>query len=382
MSILNRRYLPLYFEILLVFTLCSLLILQGMASKGVYINWDRVVYTALSLSTEEAKPGLRETAHRILRDEISREDFVLMTRHDKDRFDYRYTCYSNDEAFNEQLGFYHNRVGYIALVRLLTGVGFSFGTAFRALSIVPCLLIILVVSYASRKSVFLAGKYVVPLATFLILTISKMHTMAVPDALCTLLTILYCLSLFVYRRPALGAAACLLAISVRPDSIIVAVVILLGYCWYVKEMGAYLFATAIITCALLLYGAISRAYPSYPLTTLLYNSFVTALPYPLKQEIHVTLKDHLHWMRIHIGAFVGLMVCMAIPAIGFLVAFLKKGEGISRLTLCLLAVCLVVASARYAIYPSAEARNYACCAIIGLLSLIVNDVRHLPNPSP
>lgn len=191
----------------------------AMASTALFgvlkpvFNWDMFPYIALAQHGAGVDDTVRhDRAYQLVHTTVPPQDWVLLTQSN----DYRTTLYANPQAFENVLGMYRIKVGYVAAARALNAFVPTV-SAYRMINLIALVaLSVVVIWWMSIGSFGRAGFFLVP-----VLLIAKLPSAAqiiTPDLLCASFAVA---GLALLRRgPWVLASLCFAAATLtRPDFI-------------------------------------------------------------------------------------------------------------------------------------------------------------------
>ncbi|MEL6947469.1 MAG: hypothetical protein AAFO73_07530, partial [Pseudomonadota bacterium] len=206
-----RRWLT---SLVLAFTLVAVLVTASMALLRPSLDWDALAYTALALEQPgDSAEALHGKAYATVKSLVSETRFKTLTEDDE----YRRHQIQSASAFASMMPMYRVKIGYVEALRLLQPhIGVL--RAAHVLNITALLLLMAAaIWWLDRNKALLAA----PLVFLVYLSLQGREVLdgILTDLPAAGLTVA-ALAAFAARKPFLTAVFLLVAITVRPDTIL------------------------------------------------------------------------------------------------------------------------------------------------------------------
>ena len=295
----------------------------------------------------------------------AREYSRLTGSDDKNPRSFRRIVASDPDAFDQQLRFSGQRVGYIGLLALLTGLGTAPWVAGLILSMLPtaALLVFGAVDLSRGKLDWRAVAAVVGFSATLVQ--SRVGVLTGPDALGIGLEMVGCV-LFLGNAPRWGIALMLAALLFRPEFALLNV--LLGVACR-SQRGP---AVALACGSVAVFGILSKLWPSYGFAALMRQTFAGAYPYPARDAAHWSVAQHLGAIQSRLPG--SLLVNVVVLALIACVAFAwRRLDAVPR---AMAAGALIYFAAMILLDPFPDPRYCAIAGLILALSLVWGREEH------
>ncbi|MEO0545733.1 MAG: hypothetical protein AAF035_02180 [Pseudomonadota bacterium] len=213
---------PWLTRVMIALTGAILIIVAAMAILRPTMNWDALPYLALA---QEAPRDDAKALHRKAFDTVKGlagpSEFAALTGEN----DYRIRQFEDPEAFNSMLPMYRVKAGYIAALKGLQP-WLTAHQAAQAINLAALALLALVCLWWLRQGGTL---WATPLIAWVFLALQgrEMIGGVVPDLAAAALTVA-ALAAFTARKTVITVVALVLAMTVRPDTILLAIAMMLA----------------------------------------------------------------------------------------------------------------------------------------------------------
>lgn len=292
------RRQKVWFAFSLIVFVVSFGIATALGFLKPYTNWDMVAYVGSAISWQEHEPA---EIHRKTLQDIEQGVSYKWRKEIAES-----NARSNDpERFFQNLPFYTNKPAYIASMRLIRAVGltqtYSAATWIVAALSFACFGILLLFwqpEFMNRALWLLA------LAAFCWFgnhPLSNLARFSTPDSMAMVPIFGSILALFRLKRPRLGIALMLSAIMVRPETVILAVMVAAICCWMDRSQAPLTKAQSVIAgiSSIVLYFLIQKLFGNYGYEKFFYYTYVNNIPNPAEVQVHLKLHDY--WQALFSG---------------------------------------------------------------------------------
>lgn len=344
---------------------CGILVFSA-TMRGAW-DWDVIGYTMAVLKGGISDEALHAKTWALVKQRVPPEALADLIFRDS----YRETVHATPAALISQLPLYESKLGYVLLLKALAPLADPIG-AMRAVSLVCSLGILLVLfreCWAIRGVASLAWLPFVGL-----FGLSGLATMLSPDPVATFLYVVAFAVLLSGRlEVALGLAV--LAVFIRPESVVLNVVLFAVLVWRSPVPAAVLLlASATICVANLVLSSHVGWWAQFrfnfvetipdlaaPRPSFDFRTYFLVLTERLRELLHQP------WFHAAVGAII--------------LALALLGRGGGPLAALLLLAIVVAGPARFIIYPSVEMRHYGAL-LFGLALIVLHQLRSLPKDRP
>jgi hypothetical protein len=338
-------------------------------------NWDMLGYIGVvnSYETDSIVKAHSET-YEAVSEVVPADKYKELLGHGSSN--YRNTIYKNAEAFSQVLPFYSSKKLYVLIVFLLTKIGANYVYA----TIIPSVISYVALGYIIfgwiRKYFLMPYNLIFAGALLFSPPLLQIAKLSTPDALSALIILL---SFYIYIEKGkyfISLLVLILSITVRPDNIIICVLMIALTCYKYKfskeKVIAFGSLAAIAICLFYIMG-ITSGNLSYK--ALFVHSF-TDQPRDLivsQYVLDLTFKEYVY---IYLKAFGKLSLHSAIPISIFLAssywviwASLGYNNKFRYLTeiIVVVFICFI---ARYALFPNLFDRFYVPYLVITAVCLL------------
>ena len=251
-------------------------------------NWDLIGYVGASQILIETDPqSIHRKTFAELKAQLPKSEYDSLTADGH----YSVAISNQPEILIRQIPFYSIKPAYPALMLLLN---------FAGLSLVTASLVISKAAYVGVGSIvfYWLSRYFPPLLCLFFATLISSYPYLVyvagfssPDLLSALFILLVYFLLIETRSFRLPLGLLVLAITVRPDNLLLLFPVAAYFFRYRPEARSWTIASAFAGC--LLYSAIGKWAGQYPWTTLFYHSFVQRLVDPSTFVSTLSFGDYL-----------------------------------------------------------------------------------------
>lgn len=332
-------------------------LISGVISPS--YNWDIVAYVAAANHQDGLRGReLSSTTYNELQREVDARTFKELTAGD-----YVDVVFKDPDFLEQQLPFYTIKVAYIQLMRVLKTLGVSYTSSTYILS----------ATFASASVLMLAiflFHFGVPILWLPVAaTVAGYGTIAsysTPDAIACFFALLL-IYLFSKGSRALYLVSALLPL-VRTDLAILSI-LTMGFDFY-RKRSIYPILSA--TAALALYVVINKVAGSYGWLALFNFTFIKITPYPAGMKISDDIGSYLQAYVTGLQALTSSRHITIYILVLFVFIFRQGHKRLNSEINVVTMICLLYASAHFALFPVYEDRFFAFPASLLFLSLIVS----------
>ena len=341
----------------LVILLTSVFVLISGVTSPSY-NWDIVAYVAAAYHQDGLSGReLSSANYNELEREADANTFKELTVGD-----YVDVVFKDPDSLEQQLPFYTIKVAYIQLMRVLKTFGVSYTSSTYIISAIftsaSVLMIALFLFHFSVPILWL------PVAV----TVAGYGTIAsysTPDAIACFFALLL-IYLFIRGSKASYAISALLPL-VRTDLVILSI-LTMGFDFY-RRRSIYSILSA--AAALAMYVIINRLAGNYGWLALFNFTFIKITPYPKEMQISDDIGAYLQAYVTGFRNFISSRHIMIYVLVFFIFVFRQGHKRQTPEINAIMVICLLYASAHFALFPVYEDRFFAFPASLLFLSLIV-----------
>ena len=352
-----RDYLPNDLRGGLVILLTSVFFLiLGITSPS--YNWDIVAYVAAAYHQDGLSGRkLSSATYGELKREAGGSRFKELTDGD-----YEDVVFKDPRSLEQQLPFYTIKVAYIQLMRFLKALGMSYTHSTYVISAIFTSASVLMIA------LFLLHFGVPILWLPVAATVAGYGTIAgysTPDAIACFFALLL-IYFFIKGSKASYVLAALLPL-VRTDLAILSL-LTMGFDFY-RRRSIYPILSA--AAALAMYVVINKLAGNYGWLALFNFTFIKITPYPKQMQISGNVGAYLQAYVTGVRNFISSRHIIIYVLVLFIFVF-RKGYKKPTLEInAILMICLLYASAHFALFPVYEDRFFAFPASLLFLGLIV-----------
>jgi hypothetical protein len=287
----------IWFAFSLVAFLASYGIATALGFLKPYRNWDMVAYTGAAISWHESDPEV------VYQKTLQDVGCVVSTQQYKEITENLLSI--NAENFRQNLPFYTSKPVYVAGVRLIRWAGLS-----RTYSAATWILAALSFGGFAVLLLWWRSEYIHRSIWLLVLAafcwfgnhpLSILARYSTPDSMALITVFGSFLSLFKLKRPFLGIILMLLAILIRPEMAVLAVM-LAAVCFVMeKSVTPVARAQSVVLgiSAIVLFFSIQAIFGGYGYQKFFYYTYVHIIPNPADVEVHLKLTDY--WLGLMTG---------------------------------------------------------------------------------
>lgn len=257
-----------------------------------YTNWDMVAYVGAAVSWQEKEPA---AIHQKTLQDVE-QGVSLRWRKEIAETNPRS---ANPEHFVQNLPFYSNKPVYIATLWLVRAAGltstYTAATWTVAAISFACLGLLLLLWRPENVNRTLWLLLLAAFCWFGNYPLSNVARFSTPDSMAMVSIVGAFLSLLRWQRPRLGIALMMAAILIRPETVILAVMMAALFLAMDKSQAPLGRAQSLVLgfSAVVLYFLIQNLVGGYGYEKFFYYTYVNGIPNPAEVEVHLKLSDYL-----------------------------------------------------------------------------------------
>jgi len=321
-------------------------------------NWDIVAYVAAAYHQDGLSGRkLSSATYNELKREAGASAFKELTDGD-----YEDVVFKDPRSLEQQLPFYTIKVAYIQLMRFLKALGMSYTHSTYVISAIFTSASVLMIA------LFLLHFGVPILWLPVAATVAGYGTIAsysTPDAIACFFALLF-IYFFIKGSKASYVISALLPL-VRTDLAILSL-LTMGFDLYRKKSIYPILSAA---AALAIYVIINKLAGNYGWLALFNFTFIKITPYPKEMRISDNIGAYLQAYVTGLRNFISSRHIMIYVLVLFIFVFRQGHKKPASEINVILMICLLYASAHFALFPVYEDRFFAFPASLLFLSLIV-----------
>jgi hypothetical protein len=342
---------------LVILLTSAFFLISGVTSPS--YNWDIVAYVAAAYHRDGLSgKQLSSATYNELEREADANTFNELTVGD-----YVDVVFQDPDSLEQQLPFYTIKVAYIRLMRVLKTFGVSYTSSTYIIS-----------AMFSSASVLMIALFLfhfgVPILWLpVVATVAGYGTIAsysTPDAIACFFALLL-IYLLIKGSKALYLVSALLPL-VRTDLVILSL-LTMGFDFY-RKRNIYPILSA--AAALAVYVVINRTAGNYGWLALFNFTFIKITPYPREMQISDDIGAYLQAYAAGVQNFISSRHIMIYMLALFIFVFRQGHKKPNPEINAIIMICLLYASAHFALFPVYEDRFFAFPASLLFLSLIVS----------
>jgi hypothetical protein len=291
-----------------------------------YTNWDMMAYVGSAVSWQEKDPAIiHQKTLQDVQQGVShrwRKEIAETTARS-----------SRPDYFAQNLPFYTTKPMYVAVVWLMHATGAT-GTYAAATWVVAAIffagLFILLLLWKPEnisRAIWLA--ILAAFCWFGNRPLSALARFSTPDSMSLFSIFGAFLALFRWRRPRLGIALILAALLIRPETVILAV--MMAALFFVMEPSqsptTKLQSAIMGISAIIIYFSVQGFFGGYGYEKFFYYTYLSGIPNPAEVQVHLTLNDYLQttlWGLKNIASDSRLLPFLFLSAAAGLIHFLRR----------------------------------------------------------
>jgi hypothetical protein len=342
---------------LVILLTSAFFLISGVTSPS--YNWDIVAYVAAAYHQDGLSgKQLSSATYNELEREADANTFKELTVGD-----YVDVVFKDPGSLEQQLPFYTIKVAYIQLMRLLKTFGVSYTSSTYIISAMFTSASVLMIA------LFLFHFGVPILWLPVAITVAGYGTIAsysTPDAIACFFALLL-IYLLIKGSKALYLVSALLPL-VRTDLVILSL-LTMGFDFYRKRSIYPILSAA---AALAMYVIINQIAGNYGWLALFNFTFIKITPYPREMQISDDICAYLQAYAAGVQNFISSRHIMIYMLVLFIFVFRQGHKRQTPEINAIMVICLLYASAHFALFPVYEDRFFAFPASLLFLSLIVS----------